>query len=162
MASRSSSSFPLEGGTPPFEMFGTIRVTDEPPAKYHGATAALGAVALVGGGRAVPVGGGGTMAGASSSPPEDPGRTPTTGARPPPGAGGTSTLAESQRGGVVAHPLPLDEQRSDGAPPFGPPRVEAVGSFSGTMAGGTPTGLGSSLPVDALSLEYEKRQRWEV
>jgi len=53
-------------------------------------------------------------------------------------------------------------QRSYGAPPFGPPRVEAVGSSSGTMAGGTPAGLGSSLPVDALSLEEEKRQRREL
>jgi len=108
MASGSSSSFPLDEGTPPFEILGTIRVTDEPPAGDHGATAALGAVALVGCGRAVPVGGGGTVAGAWSSPPEDPGRSPTTGARPPPGAEGTSTLTESQRGGEGAHLSPLD------------------------------------------------------
>ena len=84
---------------------------------------------------------------------------PTTGARPPPGAGRTSTPAESQRGGAGAHPSPLDGQRPDGAPPFGPPRVAAVGSSSGTPAGGIPTGPGLSRTVDALSLEEKERQR---
>ena len=87
---------------------------------------------------------------------------PTTGARPHPGAGRTSTLAESQRGGVGVHRSPLDGQRPDGAPPFGPPRVEAVGSSSGTLAGGTPAGLGSIRPTDALSLEEEECQRREL
>ena len=52
---------------------------------------------------------------------EDPGRTPTTGARPSPGAGRTSTLMEPQAGGAGVHPFPLDGQRLEGAPPFGPP-----------------------------------------
>jgi len=108
----------------------------------------LGAVALVGGGRAVPGGGGGTVAGEANSLPEDPGRTPTTGARPPSGAGRTSTLAESQRGGVGVHPSPLDEQCPVGAPPFGPPRLEAVGSSSGTRTGGQPASLGPIQPTD--------------
>jgi len=158
MARGSSSSSLLDGGAPPFEMPGTSRMTDAPPAKDLGATPALGAVALVGGGRAVPGGGGGTVAGESNSLPEDPGRTPTTGARPPPGAGRTSTLA----GGVGVHPSSLDGQRPAGAPPFGPPRVEAVGSSSGTRAGGTPAGLGPIRPTDALSLEKEERQRREL
>jgi len=162
MARGSSSSSPLDGGAPPFEMPGTSRVTDAPQAGDFGALRALGAVALVGGGRAVPVGGGGTVAGESNYPPEDPVRTPTTGARPPPGAGRTSTLAESQRGGARAHPSPLDGQRPDGAPPFGPPRVAAVGSSSGTAAGGLPTGQGLSRSVDALSLEEEERQRRDL
>jgi len=162
MARESSSSSPLDGGTPPFEMPGTSRVTDAPPSGDPGALQALGAVALVGGGRAVPVGGGGTEAGESNSPPEDPGRTPTTGARPPPGAGRTSTLAESQRGGPGAHPSPLDGQRPDGAPPLCPPRVAAVGSSSGAPAGEISTGPGSSRSVDALSLEEEERQRRDL
>ena len=99
------------------------------------------------------------MAGDSNFPPEEPGRTPTTGARPPPGAGRTSMLSKAQRGGVTFHRLPLDSQRAAGLPPFGPPRVEAVGSSSGTQAGGTRSGLGSIRPTDALSLEEEKRQR---
>jgi len=119
-------------------------------------------VALAGGGRAIPVGGGGTVAGESNSPPEDPGRTPTTGARPPPGAGRTSTLAESQRGGAGSQPSPLDGQRPDEAPPFGPPRVAAMGSSSGTAAGGIPPGTGSSRSVDALSLEKKERQRRDL
>jgi len=122
----------------------------------------LGAVALVGGGRAVPVGGGGTVAGESNSPPEDPGRTPTTGARPPPGAQRTSTLAGSERGGAGAHPSPLDGQHPEGAPPFGPPRVAAVGASSRTAVGGIPTGPGSSRSVDALSQEQEERQRRDL
>jgi len=158
----SSSSSPLDGGALPIEMPGTSRVTDALPAGDPGTLRALGAVALVGGGRAVPVGGGGTVAGESNSLPEDPGRTPTTGARPPPGAGRTSTLAESQRGGAGAHPSPLDGQRPEGAQPFGPPRVAAVGSSSGAPAGGIPTGPGSSRSVDALSLEEEKRQRRDL
>ena len=162
MARGSSSSSPLFGGAPPFEMPGTSRVTDAPPAGDPGALRALGAEALVGGGRAVPVGGGGTVAGESNSPPEDPGRTPTTGARPPPGAGRTSTLAESQRGGAGAHSTPLDGQLPDGAPPFGPPRVAAVGCSSGAPAGGIPTGPGSSRSVDALTLEEEERQRRDL
>jgi len=88
-------------------------------------------MAPVGGGRAVPVGGGGTVTGESNSPPEDPGRTPTTGSRAPPGAGRTSTLMEPQAGGAGAHPSHLDGQRPEGAPPFGPRRVDAVGSSSG-------------------------------
>jgi len=68
-------------------------------------------------------------------------------------------LAESQRGGAGAHPSPLNGQRPDGAPPFGPPRVAAVGSSSGSPGGGIPTGPGSSRSVDALSLEEEERQR---
>jgi len=162
MACGSSSSSPLDGGAPPFEMPGTSRVTDAAPAEDPETLRALGAVALVGGVRAVPVGGGGTVAGESNSPPEDPGRTPTTGARPPPGAGRTSTLAESQRGGGGAHPSPLDGQLPEAAPPFSPPRVAAVGSSSGTPAGGIPTGPGSSRSVDALSLEEEKRQRRDL
>jgi len=137
-------------------------VTDEPPAKDSGALRALGAVALVGCGRAVPPGGGGMVAGESNYPPEDPGRTPTTGARSPPGAGRTAALAESQRGGAGAQPSPLDGQRQDGAPPFGPPRVQAVGSSSGTAAAGIPDGPGSSRSVDALSLEEEERQRRDL
>jgi len=139
----SSSSSPLGGGAPPFEMPATFRVTDAPPAGDPGAMRELGAVALVEGGRAVPAGGGGTVVGESKSLPEDPGRTTTTGARPPPGAERTSTLAESQRGGVGAHPTPLDGQRPDRAPTFGQPRVGAVGSSSGTTAAGNPDGLGS-------------------
>jgi len=162
MARGSSSSSPLDGGAPPFEMPGTSRVTDAPPAGDPGALRALGAMALVGGERAVPVGGGGTVAGESNSPPQDPVRTPTTGARPPPGAGRTSTLAEFQRGGAGAHPSPLDGQRPDGAPPFGPPRVAAVGSSSRAPAGGLPTGPGSSRSVDALSLEEEEGQRRDL
>jgi len=87
LADLPSSSSPLNGGAPPFEMPGTSRMTDAPLAGDPGALRALGAVALVGGGRAFPVGGGGTVADESDSPPEVPGRTPTTGARPPPGAG---------------------------------------------------------------------------
>jgi len=155
----SSSSSPLDGGAPPFEMPGTSRVTDAPPAGDPGALRALGAVALVGGGRAVPVGGGGTVAGESNSPPKDPGGTPTTGALPLPGAGRTSTLAESQRGGAGAHPSPLDGQRPDGAPPFGPPRLAGVGGSSGAPASGIPIGPGWSRSVDALSLEGEERPR---
>jgi len=162
MARGSSSSSPLDGSAPPFEMPGTSRVTDAPPAGDPGTLRALGAVALVGGGRAVQAGGGGTVAGASNSPPEDPGRTPTTGARPPPGAGRRSTLAESQRGGAGAHPSPLDGQRPEVAPPSCPPRVAAVGSSSGAPAGGIPTGPGSSRSVDALSLEEEERQRRDL
>jgi len=162
MARGSSSSSPLDGGAPPFELPGTSRVTDAPRAGDLVALRALGAVALVGGGRAVLVGGGGTVAGEANSPPEDPGRTLTTGARPSPGAGRTFTLAESQRGGAEAHPAPLDGQRPDGAPPFGPPHVAAVGSSSGAPAGGIPTGPGSSRSVDALSLEEEKRQRRDL
>ena len=162
MARGSSSSSPLDGGAPPFELPGTSRVTDAPRAGDLVALRALGAVALVGGGRAVLVGGGGTVAGEANSPPEDPGRTLTTGDRPSPGAGRTFTLAESQRGGAGAHPLPLDGQRLDGAPPFGTPRVDAVGSSLGTAAGGIPTGPGSSRSVDALSLEEEKRQRRDL
>jgi len=162
MARGSSSPSPLDGGAPPFEMPGTSRVTDAPPPGDPGALRALGDLALVGGGRAVPVGGGGTVAGESNSPPEDPGRTPTTGARPPPGAGRASTLAESQSGGAGAHPLPLDGQRPDRAPPFGPPRVAAVGSSSWAPAGGIPTGPGSSRSVDALSLEEGERQRRDL
>jgi len=162
MARGSSSSSPLDGGAPPFEMPGTSRVTDAPPPGDPGALRALGAVALVGGGRAVPVGSGGTVAGELDSPPEDPGRTPTTGARPPPGAGRTSTLAESQSGGAGAHPSPLDGQRPAGALPSGPPRVAAVGSSAGAPAGGIPTGPGSSRLVGALSLEEEERQRWDL
>jgi len=141
MAGGSSSSSPLDGGAPPFEMPGTSPVTDASPAGDPGAAPALGAVALVGGGRAVPGGGGGTVAGESNSLPEDPGRTPTTGARPPPGAGRTSTMAEPQRGGVGVHPSPLDGQCPVVAPPFRPPRMEAVGSSSGTRPGGQPTSL---------------------
>jgi len=159
MARRSSSSSPHDGGAPPFEMPGTIRVKDAPPAGDSGALRALGAVALFGGGRAVPVGCGGTVAGESNFPPEDPGRTPTTGARPLPGAGRTPTLAESQRGGAGSHPSPLDGQRPDVPPPFGPPRVAAVGTSSGAPSGGIPTGAGSSRSVDALSLEEEERKR---
>jgi len=128
MARGSSSSYPLDGGAPPFEIPGTSRVTYAPPAGVLGATPALRAVARVVGGRAVPGGGGDTVAGESSSLPEDPGRTPTTGARRPPGAARKSTLAESQRGGVGVRPSPLDGQCPAWAPPFGPPRVEAVGS----------------------------------
>jgi len=86
MARGCSSCSSLDGDAPPFEMPVIIRKTDAPPSGDHGATPALGAVALVGGGRAVPVGGGGTVVSESSSPPEDAGRTPTTGARPLPGA----------------------------------------------------------------------------
>jgi len=60
-------------------------------------------------------------------------------ARPPPGAGRTSTMAETQRGGVGVHPSPLDGQCPVVAPPFRPPRMEAVGSSSGTRPGGQPT-----------------------
>ena len=162
MARGSSSSPPHDGGASPFEMLGTSRVTDAPQAGDPGKTPALGDVAPVGGGRAVPVGVGGTVAGESDSPPADPGRTPTTGARPPPGAGRTSTLMDSQPGGAGVHPSPLDGQRLDGAPPFGPPRVEAVGSSSGTMVGGTPAGRGSNQPMDALSLEEEEWRRREL
>jgi len=137
-------------------------MTDAPPAGDPGALRALGAVALVGGGRAVLAGGGDTVADESNSPPEDPDRPPTTGARPPPGAGRTSTLAESQRGGAGAHPLPLDGQRPDVAPPFGPPRVDAVGSASGTAAGGIPTGPDSTRSVDALSREEEEQQSPDI
>jgi len=162
MARGSSSSSPLDGGAPPFEMPVTGRVTNVPPAGDPGALRALGAVALVGGGRAVPVGGGGTVAGESNSSPEDPGRTPTTGARPPPGAGRTSTLVESQRGAAGAHPSHLDGQRPDGAPPCRPPRLAALGSSSGAPAVGIPTGPGSSRSLDALSLEDEERQRRDL
>ena len=61
-----------------------------------------------------------------------------------------------------SHPSPVDGQRSDGAPLFGPPRVEEGRSSSGTIVGGTPAGLGSSRPVDALSLEEEERQLREL
>ena len=115
MARGSSSFSPPDGGAPPFEMPGTSRVTDAPPAGDLGALRALGAVAHNGGGRAVLVGAGGTVAADSNSPPEDPGRTPYTGARPRPGAGQTSALAESQHGGAGAHPSPLDGLRPDGA-----------------------------------------------
>ena len=162
MTRGSSPASPLDGGAPPFEMPGTSRVPDAPLAGDLGALRALGAVALVGGGRVVPVGGGGTVAGESNSPPEHPGRTPTTGARRPPGAGWTYTLAKSQRGGAGAHPSPLDGQRPDGAPPSGPPRVGAVGSSSGAPARGIPTCPGSSRSVDALSLEEEERQRRDL
>jgi len=151
-----------DGNAPSFEMPGTNQVSDAPPAGEDGATPALGAVTLVGGGRAVPVGGGGTVAGESNSPPEKPGRKPTTGAHSPLGAGQTASLAECQRGGVGAHPSPLYGQRSDKAPPFLPPRVEAVGSSSGTVAEGTPAGLGSSRLVDAWSLNERERQRREL
>jgi len=161
MARGSFSSSPLDGGAPPFEIPGTSRVTDAPPAGESGTTLALGAVAPVGGGRAVPVDGGGTVAGESNSQPEDPGDTPTTGARPPLGAGRTSMLAESQRWGLGAHPLPLNGQRPDGELPFGPPRVEAVGSSPGIAAGGTPAGLGSNRTPDALSLVEEEQERRE-
>jgi len=162
MARGSSSSSPLDGGVPPFEMPSTSRVTDAPPAGDPGATPALGAVAPVGGGRAVPVGGGGTVAGESNSPPEDPGRTPTTGARPAPGAGRTSTLMEPQAGGAGVHPSPLDGQRLEWAPPFGAPRVDAVSSSFGTLVGGTPAGRGPRRPMNAVSLEEDERQRREL
>jgi len=162
IARGSSSSSPLDGSAPPFEIPGTSRETDAPPAKDPGATPALGTVAPVGGERAVPVGGGGTVAGESNFPPEDPGRTPTTGARPPPGAGRTSTLMEPQAGGAGVHPFPLDGQRLEGAPPFGPPHVDAMGRSSGTLVGGTPTGRGPRRPVDALSPEEDERQRREL
>jgi len=136
--------FPNRRGRPSFGDARHEPVMDVPPAGDPGAMLALGAAALVGGGRAVTPGGGGTMAGESNSPPEDPGRTPTTGACPPLGVGRTSTLAESQRGTVGAHLSPLAGQRPDEAPPFGPPWVEAVGSASGSMVGGIPAGLGSS------------------
>jgi len=152
----SPSSSPLDGGALPFEIPGTSRVTHAPPAGDLWATPALGVLALVGGGRAVPVGGGGTVAGESISPPEDADRTPTTGARPPPGAGRTCTLAEAQRGGVGAHPSPLDGQRPAGAPPFDPPRVEGAGSSAGTWSGGTPAGLGPIRPTKELSLEEDE------
>jgi len=142
MVCGSSLSSSLDGGAPPFEMPGTSQVTDAPPAGDPGAIPALGAVAPVGGVRAVPVGGGGTVACESNSTPEDPSRTPTTRARPPPGAGRTSTLMEPQAGGAGVHPSPLDGQRLEGVPPFGPPRVDAVGSSSGTLDGGTPAGRG--------------------
>jgi len=158
MDRRSSSSSPIDGGAPPFELPGTIRVTDMLPAGDPVTTRELGVVARAGGGRVVPVGGCGTVAGESSSPLEDPGRTPTTEARPPPGAGRTSTLAESQRGVVGAHSSPLDGQRPDGAPAVGPPHVEPVGRSSGTAVGGISAGVASSPPVDALSLEKEERQ----
>jgi len=138
------------------------RVTDVPLAGDVGPTPALGAVALVGGGRAVPVGGGCTVAGESNSPTEDPGRTPTTGPRPPPGAGRTPTLAEAQRWGVGAHHSTMDGQCLGGAPPFGPFRVEGVGSLAGTWAGGTPAGLAMIRPTDSLPLEEDKRQRLEL
>ena len=112
MARGSFSSSPLDEGALPFRMPGTSRVTVAPPAGDLEATPALGAVAPVGGGRAVPGGGGGTVAGESSSLPKNPGHTPTTKARPPSGAGRTSTLAESQRGGVGVHPSALDGQGS--------------------------------------------------
>jgi len=64
--------------------------------------------------------------------------------------------------GAGAHPSPLDGQRPDGAPPFGPHRVAAVGSSSGAPAGGMTTGPGSSRSVDALSLEEEERQRRDL
>jgi len=137
------------------------RATDAPPAGDPGATPALGAVAPVGGGRAVPVGGGGTVAGALNSPPEDPGRTPTTGDRPPPGAGRTSTLMEPQAGGAGVHASPLDGQRLEGAPPLGPSRVDAIGSSSETLVGGTPPGRGPSRPIDMLSPEEDEWQRRE-
>ena len=92
------------------------------------------------------------MAGESNSPPEEFGRTPTSRARPSSGAGRTSTLAEAQRGGVGAHPAPLDGQRPEGEPPFCPPRVKAVGSSLAITAAGVPSGLDSSRSVDALSL----------
>jgi len=152
MARESSSSSPHDGGAPPFEMFGTSRVTDAPQAADPETTPALVDVAPVGGGRAVPVGGGGTVAGESDSLPVDPGRTPTTGARPSPGAGWTSTLMESQLGGAGVNRAPLDGQRLDGAPPFGPPRVGAVGSLSGTMVSGMPAGRRSSRPMDAYTI----------
>jgi len=122
----------------------------------------LGTVAPVGGGRAVPGGGGGTVAGESKSLPKDPCRTPTAGARPPPGAGRTSTLAESQRGGVAVNPSPLDGQCPAEAPPFCPTHMKAVGSSSGTRAGGTHSGLGRIRPTDALSLKEKERQRQEL
>jgi len=162
MARGSSSSSLVDGGAPSFEMPGTSLVTDAPPAGYHGATPALGAVAPVGGGRAVPVGGSGTVAGESNSLSEDTGRTPTTGARPSPGAGRTSTLMEPQAGGAGVHPFPLDGQRLEGAPPAGPPRVDAVGRSSGTLVGGTPAGRGPRRPMDALSLEEDERKRREL
>jgi len=162
MARGSSSSSPLDGGAPPFEMPGNSRVTDAPPAGDVGATPAFGAVALVGGGRAVLGGGGGTGAGESNSLPEDLGRMPTTGARLPAGAGRTSTLAEPQRGGVGVHPSPLDGQCLVGAPSFGPPRMEAMGSSSDTRTRGQPTSLGPIRPTDALSPAEEERQRRQL
>ena len=161
MARGSSSYSSLYGGASPNEMPGTSRVTDAPPAGDLGAMPALGAVALVWGGRAVPGGGGGTVAGESNSLPEDPGRTPTTGARHLPGAGRTYTLAEPQRGGVGVHPSPLDGQCPVGAPLFGPPRMEAVGSSSGSQTARHPNILGPIRPTDALSPEEEERQRRE-
>ena len=152
MARGSSSYSSLYGGASPNEMPGTSRVTDAPPAGDLEATPALGAVARVVGGRAVPGAGGGTVAGESNCLPEDPGRTPTTEARRPPGAGRKSTLAESQRGGVGVHRSPLDGQCPAGAPPFGPPRVGAVGSLSGTMVSGMPAGRRSSRPMDAYTI----------
>jgi len=91
----------------PIRWLGTSQVSDALPAGDHGAAPTLGTVALVGSGRAVPVGGGGTVAGELTSPPDDPGRTPTTGTRSPPGAGQSESLAECQREGVGAHPWPL-------------------------------------------------------
>jgi len=68
---------------------------------------------------------------------------------------------EPQAGGAGVHPSPLDEQRLEGAPPFGSPRVDAVGSSSGTLVGGTPTGREPRRLMDALSPEEDERQRPE-
>jgi len=84
------------------------------------------------------------------------------GASLPPVAGRTSTLAKPQRGAVGVHPSPLDGKCPVGAPPFGPPRMEAVGSSSGTRTGGQPTSLGPIRATDALSPEEEERQCWEL
>ena len=101
------------------------------------------------------------MAGELNSLPEDPGRTPTTGARHPSGAGRTSTLMEPLMRGTKVYPSPLYGERLDVAPPFDPPRVEAVGSASRTVVGERPAGRGSSRPLDALSLEWDKQHRRE-
>ena len=102
------------------------------------------------------------MAGEWKSLPEDPGRTHTTEERPPSVAGRTSTLAEAHRGGVKAHSSPLEGQRPGGSPPFGPHRVERVGSSACTRAGGTPAGMGTIRPTEALSLEEDERQPREL
>jgi len=147
---------------PSFEMPDCSRVTDTPPEGDPGATLALGAVALVGGGEAFSVGGGGTVAGESNSLLEDPGRTPNTGARPPPGAGRTSTLMDPLLGGRGAHPSLLDGQRRDGAPHLSTPRGEAVHSASGTVVCGPITGPGPSRHIHALSLKGDQRKSQEL
>jgi len=144
MALGSSSSSPLDGGAPPFEMPGTSRVTDAPPAADPGAAPALSAMAPVAGGTAVPVGGGGTVAGESNSPPEDPGRKPTTGARPPSGAERTSTLMEPQAGGAGVHPfLPGRTAPKRGAALWPSPRRRG-GQFIGNLSLRDPNGPGAA------------------